>query len=100
MPVCARCTGIYAGAALGVLAYGLATTIGGSFGRRATRRCDPRTLRMIAVAIAVPTALTLAWEWAMLGTPSNGLRAAAGLPLGLFAAWIVMVAVQRDGQSG
>src|SRR6185295_13777249 len=53
MPVCARCTGIYAGAAIAAF---VALT---SFGR-SLRHDNPR----IAVALAsVPTVATLVYEW-------------------------------------
>jgi uncharacterized membrane protein len=79
MPVCARCTGLYASAAVGApVALWLASTLS----RRRARR--------IAVAAALPTLITWGLEMAGLAHPSNAVRALAALPLGFAAAWLVM----------
>jgi uncharacterized membrane protein len=83
LPVCARCTGIYVGGAGAAL---VAAT------RRAPGAGDemaPRAARTLLVLGALPTAATLAFEWASGQTPSNLTRAFAGLPLGAAVAWIV-----------
>jgi uncharacterized membrane protein len=77
MPVCARCTGIYAGAALTVLFTRLRVT-GSS--------------RVIALLAASPAIATLVYEWTTGVTPSNWIRAASGLCLGAGVA----VLVQRE----
>ncbi len=81
LPVCARCTGIYAGAALGASAWLLLT-------RRRTRLSRTRALAWLAVA-AVPTALTVGT--AMIGVldPPNIWRAACGVPLGVAVGLVV-----------
>lgn len=96
LPVCARCVGIYAGAALAVGAFyasqwgprgGAAragSVLGGDSGHLHRRR-----LQLVAWA-AVPTAVTLIFEWTTHVTPSNAVRAAAGLTLGAAVAWLVM----------
>jgi uncharacterized membrane protein len=81
-PVCARCTGIYAGAAIGSLAA-LAP-----FGMP-TRGLTARTERAVAFCACVPTAATLVFEWATGVTPSNVVRAMAGIALGAPIAWLV-----------
>jgi uncharacterized membrane protein len=83
MPVCARCTGIYAGAALvAVLSAALRP------GRLALdRRWDSRLVLGVA---ALPCGITLISEWTTGVMPSNLMRAAAGLPLGAAVAWLVM----------
>ena len=86
MPVCARCVGIYVGAAVvGVAAA--ATGRGRQDALMAFR--DNGRLRAIVVAAALPTAATLVFEWTTGHTPSNVVRAFAGLPLGCVVAWIV-----------
>ncbi len=82
MPVCARCTGIYAGAAI---AAAVAAATGG---RRPVmeRRWD---VRLVLGLAALPTAITLIVEWTTGVMPSNLVRATAGLPLGAAVASVV-----------
>lgn len=77
MPVCARCTGIYCGAALTALAL-------------AASRSVRRPGRLALLAAAVPAAATLVFEWTTGVTPSNMLRAASGVLLGAAIAWLVV----------
>ena len=84
LPVCGRCTGLYAGAALGASAAALAAPIR-DFAARSSARA-------VLVLGAVPTGLTLACEWAGLWKGSNVVRAAAGLPLGIVVALVVVQA--------
>jgi hypothetical protein len=44
---------------------------------------------MLALA-ALPTVVTLAYEWTTGHMPSNTVRALAGLPLGAAVSWIVI----------
>jgi uncharacterized membrane protein len=81
MPVCARCTGIYLGAAVSAV---LAARGSSSTG------LAQRTLRLVLFAVAVPTALTLVFEWTTGVTPSNTVRFAAGVPIGAAIAWAVV----------
>jgi uncharacterized membrane protein len=85
LPVCARCFGIYAGAALGALG--------------AVRAAIPPLAaghaRWILAAGALPTAVTVAGEWLGLWYPSNAARAAAGIVLGAAGAWVVVASVKR-----
>lgn len=79
MPVCARCSGLYAGAAFAApLALVWATRLSG------------RRARLAAAAAALPTAITWSLEIAGLAHPSNLVRFVAALPLGLVAAWLVV----------
>ncbi len=83
LPVCARCAGIYAGAA--------ATSMPLAFGTRrgaadSPRNADTRSLLLLAL---VPTAVTLVYEWTTGDMPSHWVRAGAGVPLGAAVAWAI-----------
>lgn len=79
-PVCARCTGLY-----------LAASFAAVWASRRRARSGPESSPLFLVALAaIPTALTLAWEWGGLGTPSNLMRFALALPLGGAVAVIVI----------
>ena len=79
MAVCARCTGLYVGAALAMpLALGFAAPL-------TTTRA-----RWIAVLAALPTAITWSLEFAGLADFSNVAMFIAALPLGAAAAWLII----------
>jgi uncharacterized membrane protein len=78
LPVCARCTGIYAGAAIPAVA----TSLSG-------RRFHTNRPRAVLLAAFVPTAATLVFEWTTGATPANWIRALAGVPLGAAVAWAI-----------
>ena len=79
MPVCARCTGLYASAAVAApLALLLSWNV------------PPRRARRLLFLAALPTILTWSIEYAGFAHFSNGARFAAALPLGLAAAWLVI----------
>lgn len=79
MPVCARCTGVYAGAAIaGPLALVLAAGL------------SSRRARLTIALATLPTAISWGIEFAGLAHPSNSVRAIAALPLGFAAAWLVI----------
>jgi uncharacterized membrane protein len=116
MPVCARCAGIYFGAACGALASTSVRAIGFWKSRAATdsgavqpvaRRLDdrskdkarPRSLRnarMLLGIAAAPTVVTLLYEWSIGDMPSHAMRAAAGVPIGLVVAWLVVAAADNQ----
>ena len=73
LPVCGRCLGIYAGAAIGLLAPRHV------FGRARVSWRSPRTLLL---AGAAPTVITLVAEWSGAWSGSNAIRATAGAWLG------------------
>jgi len=89
LPVCARCTGLYAAAPLGA-GWALALAQGRAGRRRRTNRG-----RLVALA-AVPTVVTLALEGLGGAWVSNLIRAIAALPLGGAAAWAVSTALVED----
>lgn len=108
LPVCARCTGIYVGAALASIVFSLR--------KREASRCGSAASSPVSAALvpprgfspaqvllfvaALPTVATLAFEW-VTGTPTgNGLRAASGALLGAAVAWIVVAGSGVSGRPG
>jgi uncharacterized membrane protein len=84
MPVCARCAGIYFGAAIAAIAaMGMAPVKG----RRAS------AWRAILVAASLPAAASILFEWITGDMPSHWVRAATGLPLGAAIAATVVSAL-------
>lgn len=76
LPVCARCFGIYAGFAAGVLF--------------APARVRARPVLLVS---AVPTLVTVLAEWVGVWQTSNVVRAIAGAPLGIAVGTVVMAAL-------
>jgi uncharacterized membrane protein len=87
MPVCARCTGIYAGAAVGAV---LAAA------RPRAVRLSPRW--MVAVATA-PIAVSVLVEWTTGVATSNRLRCATGLVAGLAMAWVLVAGLREPREA-
>jgi uncharacterized membrane protein len=84
MPVCARCTGIYLGASALAL-------IAAARSRRADVPAAAAARWWLALAV-LPTAATLVYEWTTGTAPSNGIRFAAGVPIGAVVAWLIVAA--------
>jgi uncharacterized membrane protein len=80
MPVCARCTGIYVGAAVAAMALAIASI------RRQTRLPS----WAIALVSTVPSLATLVYEWTTGDMPSNWIRAVSGAPMGAVVSWLVI----------
>jgi uncharacterized membrane protein len=91
MAVCARCVGLYVGAAIVAACWCLPRM------DRDPGLLLPSQARMVLMAATLPTLVTLAWEWTAGPTPSNWVRAATGLVLGGAIAWIVCSAC-REGR--
>ena len=91
LPVCARCFGLYGGAALGG-AIGAA-----GFARRwlaGRPLLWTRAAKWVATGVAAgPTLATFALEWGFGWPMTNGVRAVAALPLGFAVAFVVVSAL-------
>jgi hypothetical protein len=93
LPVCARCMGIYAGAAVTACLF----TLGRTWSVTEDSSRAPGSIaqdfspaaRTVLFVSALPTAATLLFEWATGQTPGNWTRAVSGVPLGAAVAWIV-----------
>jgi uncharacterized membrane protein len=86
LPVCARCTGIYVGAAVAsaVVWTGPRAAVVDVVNTDTAARA-----RRLLLAALVPTAITLIYEWTTGRMPANWIRALAGVPLGAAVAWLI-----------
>lgn len=90
LPVCARCTGLYLSAGIGLAAW-MAYRIGS---RRAA--WPPRlALRVLALA-AIPTAVSVATGALAIWDGTNVTRAVLAIPLGLSAGAMVAAVITKD----
>jgi uncharacterized membrane protein len=92
LPVCARCTGLYLSAALGLIAW---------LGLKTARRwqpvaIDPRRAARLIVIAAVPTAVSVATGTLGVWDGSNVTRALLAIPLGAGAGAIVAAVASKD----
>lgn len=89
LPVCARCTGLYVGAAVIAVPY---------LFRGARRPWSPAVpgsaqLRWLLLLASLPVLLSIAWEWATGEVPSNTVRAITGVILGGAVARVILDAL-------
>jgi uncharacterized membrane protein len=87
LPVCARCTGLYVGAAMAAPAALLAAAAAAA-----------RRARLMFAVAALPTLVTWTAEFAGLARFSNTARFVAALPLGFIAAWLVLGELRGDSR--
>ena len=88
-PVCARCTGVYLGAACAAVVGAWAGWMRLRAPHGGWRTRVPRLGVRAAVCLAaLPTAATLGYEWLGGGMPGNVVRLAAGVPLGLLLIYL------------
>jgi hypothetical protein len=99
LPVCARCTGLYAGAAIAAISYVAL------FRRRepgpgpsgvefpSSELLRTVTARLLLASAAVPLVASLVYEWGTGDVPSNMVRAGTGIALGGAVAYVILAAV-------
>ena len=90
LPVCARCTGIYLGAAIAIARRLQPSEWLQPSGRLHASADLWRSPKGIALLASLPTIATLVFEWSTGVMPSNTIRFAAGLPLGAVVSWLVL----------
>ena len=92
-PVCARCTGLYLSAAIGVATWAvIKVTERGC----ASRAVDPRSARTMFIAAAMPTLISVATGTIGVWDGSNITRAMLAVPLGITAGVIVAAVATKD----
>jgi uncharacterized membrane protein len=90
LPVCARCTGLYAGAAVAAMAFVWLSRRPGAPHPSIPSRS---AARLLLVGAALPLAASLVYEWITGDVPSNVLRAGTGIVLGGAVAHLILAAV-------
>ncbi|HEY9464263.1 MAG TPA: DUF2085 domain-containing protein [Vicinamibacterales bacterium] len=90
LPVCARCLGIYGGAAVAATVHVLGASVADS---ARWRLLSPAAARQVFLGTALPTIATVALEWLGVWSPTNVVRAMAGVVIGAGGAFVVMSAV-------
>ena len=92
LPVCARCTGLYASAMAGLVAW---LVVKLSRGWRRTAVTPRVALTLVAIA-AAPTALSVLTGALGVWDGSNVTRALLAIPLGLSAGVVVAAVATKD----
>jgi hypothetical protein len=99
MPVCARCAGIYFGAAIAAIAAAAFGARGSPAAIRSPAcirsKAEDERLALLAprltlVISALPTVLTLVYEWTTGHMPAHWIRFAAGVSIGVAVAWLAI----------
>ena len=90
MPVCARCAGLYGGAALGAVVAGAWAA-----GRRlSTQRAS--AVRWVVLGAAVPTGASVIMEALGVFEGSAVIRAVGAIPLGAAVTWVVSLVIRGE----
>jgi uncharacterized membrane protein len=95
LPVCARCTGLYVGAAVIAVPY-LFRGLRRPWPLAAPGSAHVRWLLLVAL---LPAVLSIGWEWATGEVPSNAVRATTGVILGAAVARVILDALVGSTRS-
>ena len=91
-PVCARCTGLYLSAAMGIIGW-LALKIAR---RWSSLPFDPRLAKRVVILSAIPTAVSFMTGVLGLWDGSNATRAMLAIPFGASAGAMVAAVATKD----
>lgn len=91
LPVCARCTGLYVGVALGLVGWLAARRMRAWFAI-----AEPRRVLMALLMAAVPTAVSWATGMLEIWDGTNWTRAVLALPLGITAGAMAAAVAVKD----
>jgi uncharacterized membrane protein len=96
LAVCARCTGLYSGAAMGVLMLIAFSGLGRISPARVERAITPQRAKRALITLGAPTIVTVVT--ALLGwwDPGNTIRATLAVPLGAIAGAVVAAVAAGD----
>ena len=102
-PVCARCTGIYFGAATMAMVRSVRVRLkpDTTYDTRIPTydaRVPTYDARVLLALAALPTAATLIYEFVTRDTPSNAIRALAGATLGAAVSFVVLGGLRAVGK--
>lgn len=92
LPVCARCLGIYAGAAVALMP--------GPWRVHSRAPRDPAYVRRVVILAVALNAATIAIEWTDVWVVSNGVRAGTGAALGVAVALAILQALGDSARRG
>jgi len=91
-PVCARCTGLYLSAAMGIIGW-LALKIAR---RWSSLPFDPRLAKRVVILSAIPTAVSFMTGVLGIWDGSNLTRAMLAIPVGASAGAVVAAVATKD----
>lgn len=96
LPVCARCLGLYVGAAGGVFGWVLMAGAGARPARRAAGWLSVQGWRPALLVAGAPTVVTVVTAWLGLWDPGNVVRAALAVPIGAVGGALVAAVAAGD----
>jgi uncharacterized membrane protein len=96
LPVCARCTGLYVGGAVGVTAWLLVAGWRRTAPHRALQLATTSNVRVLLAVVAAPTLITVLSGLLGVWDPQNMTRALLAVPFGCGLGAVVSAAAAGD----